>query len=285
MQTQEKQKPCRVCNRVLPITRFEKKKACPDGHTNRCLDCNRRYQASVYLAKGEELREYMRLRYHRMKAVLCANPQIGKKRVPSVCGECKELLPPEKFWRTRMSPTGNSYYCKVCDKKKRAPYFERTKDSRNESKKRWTEKNAVAISARRKIAYQKIKDDPVAWKELTEKNAKRMRDKLRSNIGFRLLAAARNRLWYVAKGTAKAGRTVELIGCTPEFLKTYLESKFKPGWTWGDWGSVFEIDHIIPCSKFDMRDPEQQRKCFHYSNLQPLEKELNRSKWNKIIAA
>ena len=30
------------------------------------------------------------------------------------------------------------------------------------------------------------------------------------------------------------------------------------------------IDHIIPCSRFDLSKPEQQRVCFHYSNLQSL---------------
>lgn len=141
------------------------------------------------------------------------------------------------------------------------------------------------ISAQAKARYLKRKADPVARRKAMDASAVYMRNKLRSNVAFRLLAAARNRLWYVIKGTARAGRTVELLGCTPEFLKSYLEAKFQPGWTWADWGPVFEIDHIIPCSKFDMTDPEQQKRCFHYTNLQPLLKEINRSKWNKILAA
>ena len=32
----------------------------------------------------------------------------------------------------------------------------------------------------------------------------------------------------------------------------------------------WHIDHIIPCSSFDLTDPEQQRLCCHYTTLQPL---------------
>ena len=32
----------------------------------------------------------------------------------------------------------------------------------------------------------------------------------------------------------------------------------------------WHVDHIIPCAAFDLSKPEEQRKCFHYTNLQPL---------------
>lgn len=69
----------------------------------------------------------------------------------------------------------------------------------------------------------------------------------------------------------KALKTIDLIGCSIAELKIWLENQFKPGMTWlnhsfGGW----HIDHIIPCSAFDLTDEEQQRKCFHYTNLQPL---------------
>ena len=45
--------------------------------------------------------------------------------------------------------------------------------------------------------------------------------------------------------------------------------------TWDNYGSYWHVDHIIPCCKFDLTDPEQQLKCFHYTNLQPLEATAN----------
>lgn len=39
---------------------------------------------------------------------------------------------------------------------------------------------------------------------------------------------------------------------------------------YGRGGRKWQIDHIKPCAYFDLTKPEDQRKCFHYSNLQPL---------------
>jgi hypothetical protein len=69
----------------------------------------------------------------------------------------------------------------------------------------------------------------------------------------------------------KAHKTNALIGCTVEELMQHLERQFLPGMTWDNHGHHgWHIDHIRPCASFDLTDPEQQRQCFHYSNLQPL---------------
>jgi len=50
-----------------------------------------------------------------------------------------------------------------------------------------------------------------------------------------------------------------------------LESKFTEGMTWKNYGlGGWQIDHRIPCQDYDLTDIEEQRKCFHYTNLQPL---------------
>jgi hypothetical protein len=51
---------------------------------------------------------------------------------------------------------------------------------------------------------------------------------------------------------------------------------------WSNHGSYWEVDHIIPCDNFNMQDFEQQKLCFHYTNLQPLTITENRQKSNKI---
>lgn len=62
---------------------------------------------------------------------------------------------------------------------------------------------------------------------------------------------------------------MELVGCSIDKLKQHLESKFTEGMSWDNYGD-WHVDHIKPCASFDLSDPEQQRLCFNYKNLQPL---------------
>tara|TARA_Y100000816_G_scaffold272464_1_gene237928 strand:- start:447 stop:1223 length:777 start_codon:yes stop_codon:yes gene_type:complete len=81
--------------------------------------------------------------------------------------------------------------------------------------------------------------------------------------------------------TGKSKRTAQIVGCDFNFLIKYLESKFKPGMSWDNMGT-WHIDHIKPVSKFDLKNPAEQEKCFHYSNLQPLWAKENLEKSAKI---
>ena len=48
------------------------------------------------------------------------------------------------------------------------------------------------------------------------------------------------------------------------------------GKTNGKYG--WEIDHIVPCASFDLKKAEEQKRCFHWTNLQPLWRKDNSSK-------
>jgi hypothetical protein len=39
---------------------------------------------------------------------------------------------------------------------------------------------------------------------------------------------------------------------------------------WENQGMVWEMDHIKPCDSFNLGILEEQYKCFHYTNIQPL---------------
>ena len=91
-------------------------------------------------------------------------------------------------------------------------------------------------------------------------------------IQFRILCNLRCRIGSALKGKTKVTRTTILLGCTPDNLIIHLESKFTEGMSWENYGGEmgWQIDHIKPCASFDLSDIEQQKKCFHYSNMQPL---------------
>jgi hypothetical protein len=71
---------------------------------------------------------------------------------------------------------------------------------------------------------------------------------------------------------------MNLLGCDINEYKQHIENQFYPEFTWENHGDVWEIDHIIPCASFDLTKIEEQQKCFHYSNQQPLFKTTNIAK-------
>ncbi len=84
---------------------------------------------------------------------------------------------------------------------------------------------------------------------------------------------------------SKAGRHWEdLVGYTVDQLMKHLEKLFKPGMTWENYGTVWEIDHKTPKAVFNYARPGDLdfRICWSLKNLQPLEKSINRSKQAKL---
>ena len=62
-----------------------------------------------------------------------------------------------------------------------------------------------------------------------------------------------------------------MLGADANFVREHLEKQFKPGMSWANHTKDgWHIDHKIPCASFDLTKPEEQQKCFHYTNLQPL---------------
>ena len=103
------------------------------------------------------------------------------------------------------------------------------------------------------------------------KAAKRVKIPKTKGQNYRLRQSVKNRIRHTLKKAKakKSDRTMNLIGCTTEELRTHLEKQFVEGMNWEN-RSEWHIDHRRPCASFDLCDKEQQRMCFHYTNLQPL---------------
>jgi hypothetical protein len=117
---------------------------------------------------------------------------------------------------------------------------------------------------------------------LNENHKKYEKERKKTDPNFKLIKTLRSRLNNAIKrkNASKMTTTLELTGCTILELKKYLESKFKEGMTWQNHGE-WHIDHIRPCSIFDLTNEAEQKKCFHYTNLQPLWASENLSKGNR----
>lgn len=96
---------------------------------------------------------------------------------------------------------------------------------------------------------------------------------------FKIMKTLRSRVGTALKtqNSNKNNKTIDLLGCSVSFLKEYLEANFKDGMSWDNHGQ-WHIDHIKPCASFNLLQEEEQKNCFHYTNLQPLWAAENLSK-------
>ena len=158
--------------------------------------------------------------------------------------------------------------------KKRREFFS-IKENRERKNKKRREFYSIEENRERKIKrnhrwYVKNKDH-------INQNTKLRRA---SDPNFKMKDCLRHRIREVLKGRSKSASTMKLLGCTIDELWVHLEAKFEPWMTRENHG-LWHLDHIKPCFKFDLTDPAQQRECFHYSNLQPLEARENMKKGHR----
>jgi hypothetical protein len=84
---------------------------------------------------------------------------------------------------------------------------------------------------------------------------------------FRLINSCRSAVNRYLKN--KKDNTMDIIGCSPEFLKEHLEKQFKDGMSWDNHTKYgWHIDHIIPLSS--AKTEEEIYELCYYTNLQPL---------------
>jgi len=153
------------------------------------------------------------------------------------------------------------------------------------------QKNKKIIN-KRKRNYQKLycsknKEKILKWAKKArmkrrDKFNKYIRDRLKTDINFKLRKTIRARIRLALKNDKKRSKTLKLLGVNNIITaKKHLEKLFKPRMTWKNHGK-WHIDHIIPCSSFDLTKASEQRECFHYTNLQPLWASENLAKGSKI---
>jgi hypothetical protein len=209
------------------------------------------------------------------------------KKICRVCGKKKLFT---SFYKKKGGAFGLDAKCKSCVALYHKQHFQKNKSKillkRKDYMTEYRDSNKDKISKYNQKYYEQNKKEILKHKKskiYREHSRKYEKDKRKNNISFRITGSLRSRLNLAIKHNRKYGKTKELIGCSIDFLKEYLSKMFQTGMSWENYGkNGWHIDHIKPCASFDLTKPQQQRLCFHYSNLQPLWAIDNIKKSDKI---
>lgn len=85
---------------------------------------------------------------------------------------------------------------------------------------------------------------------------------------------------FLKQGSYGKSKYKNIFGCSVDFYKSYIESQFKEGMSWNNYGE-WHIDHIKPLGL--AKTEKELKKLFHYKNVQPLWANENRKKGVKNI--
>ena len=107
--------------------------------------------------------------------------------------------------------------------------------------------------------------------------AKYKRKRYHSDMNYRTRRRLSSQMHKFITGRVKKSRMRKLVGISAEECRQHIEAQFLEGMSWDNYGQ-WHVDHIVPCDSFDLTDAEQQRECFHYTNVQPLWGEENTRK-------
>ncbi len=200
------------------------------------------------------------------------------------CSKCRIFKGLSCFNKNKARYDGHANYCKKCESVSRKQHYEKYKD-------RYREKHRK---------YQQDENNKHVFRKANRKFARNNRGKINdyknkryhNDNEYRILAILRSRLVKSLNGKSKDSSAKELLGCDIKDFISHIESQFTENMNWENYGTYWHIDHIIPCAKFDLSNLEEQKVCFHHTNMQPLEAKKNiaksdfmlngeRGRWNK----
>lgn len=156
---------------------------------------------------------------------------------------------------------------------------------------KWRKNNTEKYVESYKSYNQKNKEkskqyciDNKEHRKVIMKNRHKVRLKIDINYRIKCNLSRRFRKMLQDKNLKKGNSMIEFLGCSLIELKTHLESQFTEGMNWDNYGQFgWVVDHIMPCASFDLTKDEDRKKCWHYSNLQPLWWEENLKKSDKVF--
>lgn len=209
-----------------------------------------------------------------------------------ICSKCKNLNPICNFTKNSQSKDGYYPSCKECRKKSRLT----NSSIEKKSNKLWREKNKEHLQ---KYRLDWRRSNPEYFSKWVDNNSdyhknyyienreeklKYFKHRLKNNPIVKLTSNIRHRTtqYLKSKNYKIKSEIFKIIGCSPEFLKEYIENQFTDGMSWDLMGQYIHIDHKIPLSS--AKTEEEIYKLCHYTNLQPLWAEDNLKKGGEILS-
>jgi hypothetical protein len=254
-------KVCSKCKKEKKVCDFYKDKTKKDGLTSNCKFCNNITIKKYKEKNTDKVRQSKKKEY--LKNIERYRSQNQKWR-----GENPK----------HMSEYSKIYYVENKEEllEKQKNYYESNKNTILKKSQEYVKDNLEKTSKYQKKYRDNNKEILRQYKQRYNKK-RRQTDiifKLKCNISHRIRQYLKN------KTIIKNLKTFEIVGCSPEYLKEYLEKQFVSGMTWKSRNS-WHIDHIIPLSS--AKNEEELLKLCHYTNLQPLWASENIKKSNKIL--
>jgi hypothetical protein len=207
-----------------------------------------------------------------------------------VCTKCKisksvdifgKLKSAKDNLRSECNDCRREYRTAVSDhiKEKNKIYYEKNKNAVLEKNKEYRNNNKQSINLKRN-EYRKCEDVKkhikLKQREYLPIRKEQIKQRRKIDLNFRLSEVLRSKLHKLLHN--RKTTYSKYIDCDLEWLKKWLEYRFDKNMTWENFGSYWQIDHILPIHSFNFENEDEIRICFHWTNLQPLNSTENRKK-------
>jgi hypothetical protein len=186
-----------------------------------------------------------------------------------VCTKCNVNKTEECFCFRNKSKGTRSTVCKNCQ---------------NAYAKQYREQNIDKLKEKQSIWYN---SKGKTWKETYDKeNASKIRDRdnnrYQFDLEFRIKKVLRTRFSKLVKLNKRSQTMIKYLDMDIELFKHWIECQFDDTMCWGNYGTVWDFDHVMPCKAFDLTSEDDVALCYRWNNLRPLVKRENYQKSAKI---
>ena len=110
------------------------------------------------------------------------------------------------------------------------------------------------------------------------------KERRKTDLNFKIACNLRSRTYqaFKSQNVRKTNKTFDLLGCSHSFFKNWIIHQLYGNMTLENYGSVWQIDHCLAITSFNLLDENDMKKCFNWINLRPMYCSENISKGNKI---